>query len=282
MGNEVSTSTGRSVNLEHEDFQVEGLIPLEIKRNSCGDKVEQVSSDIDNAGDNDNNNRITVERKYSHSNPNLNHSQGDFFSGGLLLGALAVTEQNSKSVFRDPVLDAVAAGSAVRKKKHERAQQIRQQRFSSLYADNEWKTSLRRLAKTASSTVKTVAHVAAPHLNDAKKVVVSSATEFAHDVKKEWEKGNETQFVNDEETVTIYSISEFTSSPSLHTRQGSASSAISDDFFASHSKQNSLLAFPSSLPNLDEKFEESEDLLKIKKDASDVDDDDDKSKDRKL
>ena len=282
MGNEVSTSTGRSVNLEHEDFQVEGLIPLEIKRNSCGDKVEQVSSDIDNTGDNDNNNRITVERKYSHSNPNLNHSQGDFFSGGLLLGALAVTEQNNKSVFRDPVLDAVAAGSAVRKKKHERAQQIRQQRFSSLYADNEWKTSLRRLAKTASSTVKTVAHVAAPHLNDAKKVVVSSATEFAHDVKKEWEKGNETQFVNDEETVTIYSISEFTSSPSLHTRQGSASSAISDDFFASHSKQNSLLAFPSSLPNLDEKFEESEDLLKIKKDESDDDDDDDdKSKNRK-
>jgi hypothetical protein len=281
MGNEVSTSTGTSVNLEHEDFQVEGLIPLEIKRNSCGDKVEQVSSDIDNDGDNDNNNNIiTIERKYSHSNPNLNHSQGDFFSGGLLLGTLAGTEQNDKRIFRDPVLDAVAAGSAVRKKKHERAQQIRQQRFSSLLADNEWKTSLRRLAKTASSTVKTVAHVAAPHLKDAKKVVVSSATEFAHDVKKEWEKGNETQFVNDEETVTIYSISEFTSSPSLHTRRGSASSAISVDLVATHSRKNSLLAFPSSLPNVDESFEESEELLKIKKDESD-DDDDDKSKNRK-
>ena len=272
MGNEVSTSTDTSVNLEHDNIQVEGLIPLD-----CGNTAEQVSSDIDNAGDNDNNNRITTERKYSHPNPSLNHSQGEFFSGGLLLGTLAAAEQDDKSIFRDPVLDAVAAGSAVRKKKQEKSQQIRQQRFSSLYADNEWKKSLRRLAKTASSTAKTVAHVTAPHLNDAKKVVVSSATEFAHDVKKEWEKGNETQFVNDEETVTIYSASEFKSTPSLHTRRGSASSAISFDLFATHSRQNSLLAYPSSLPYVDESVEESEELLKIKKDESD-DDNDDKSK----
>ena len=166
MGNEVSTSTDTSVNLEHDNLQVEGLIPLD-----CGNTAEQVSSDIDNAGDNDNNNRITTERKYSHPNPSLNHSQGEFFSGGLLLGTLAAAEQDDKSIFRDPVLDAVAAGSAVRKKKQEKSQQIRQQRFSSLYADNEWKKSLRRLAKTASSTAKTVARVTAPHLNDAKKVV---------------------------------------------------------------------------------------------------------------
>ena len=241
MGNEASTAAGTSVDssAEHGELQIEGLIPLGIKHqetSSRGDKTEKLTSlqtprkrnrgydhnddddDDDNDGDNNDippsagtsstiNKRITTDRKYSR-----NHSQGDFFSEGSLRGTME--HNNDDNICRDPVLDAVAAGSAVRKAKHERSERIRQQQqqqqqqklqrarssaekgMNIFFADNnnnnnEWKTSLRRLAKTAASTVKTVAHVTAPVIIDARQVVVSSATEFAQDVKKEWDKGDE-------------------------------------------------------------------------------------------
>ena len=109
-------------------------------------------------------------------------NQSQIFSEGVLRGTLE--KSNQHNICRDPLLQAVAKGSAVRKTKQE--EKIRSTRV--FCNNNEWKMSLRRLAKTAASTAKTVAHATAPVITDASQVVLSSATDFAQDVKKEWEK----------------------------------------------------------------------------------------------
>ncbi len=104
------------------------------------------------------------------------------FSEGSLKGTLEKINENS--ICRDPLLKAVAAGSAVRKAK--RQEKMRSARVFS--SNNEWKISLRRLARTAASTAKTVASATAPVISDASRVILSSATEFAQDFKDELEK----------------------------------------------------------------------------------------------
>jgi len=131
----------------------------------------------------------------------FNNNQSQTFSEGSLRGTLEKFNENN--ICKDPILDAVAAGSAVRKAKLKRSERTRRQQYfhrgrisqrgtESLFSNNnEWKVSLRRLAQTAASTAKTVAHVTAPVITDARQVVMSSATEFAKDVKIEWEKEHE-------------------------------------------------------------------------------------------
>ena len=104
------------------------------------------------------------------------------FSEGSLKGTLEKINENS--ICRDPLLKAVAAGSAVRKAKRE--EKMRNARVFS--SNNEWRISLGRLARTAASTAKTVASATAPVISDASRVILSSATEFAQDFKDELEK----------------------------------------------------------------------------------------------
>jgi len=230
MGNESSTTVGLSSNSSEDDeFQIECLVPL--RKSALGNPdlisslkpmeqhkqagVDRRYNDDDSAGyDNDDDDEAFLctrpDRKFS-----LRRAQ--HFSEGLLRGT---TEKNNQdnNVCRDSILDAVAAGSAVRKARQERLERIRQQQqqpqqqqqqhyrprssargASRLFADdnNEWKTSLRRLAKTAASTAKTVVHVAAPVITDARQVVLSSATEFAQDVGREWKKADNDNQNND-------------------------------------------------------------------------------------
>ncbi|KAG7374342.1 hypothetical protein IV203_013437 [Nitzschia inconspicua] len=132
--------------------------------------------------------------------PTIPRHRTQLFSGGSLKANLtAATDE--LNIRRDPVLEAVAAGAAVRKAKQQALRRHEQeQRITSLvtpascHSTNEWTLSLRRFVTAAASTAKTVAHVTAPVLHDATQVVVASATEFVHDVQMEYNKetSNET------------------------------------------------------------------------------------------
>lgn len=144
------------------------------------------------------------------------------------------------SGFKDAALDAVAVVEAGNLRRHPTSQ---------IPLPNEWKKSLWRLGKTATSTANAMANAAVPAVTDAKKVVVSSVIEFANDVQKEWERGNEIQFMNDEEKATICSISD----------RSSVRGDIHVDQYPMKSRINSVHTSQSSLANIDDNSDESND-----------------------
>eukprot|EP00934_Nitzschia_sp_Nitz4_P001227 Nitzschia sp. Nitz4//scaffold11_size288233//66962//73286//NITZ4_000748-RA/size288233-processed-gene-0.147-mRNA-1//1//CDS//3329533996//1227//frame0 len=145
--------------------------------------------------------------------PNFRRRQ-KAYEGGSLKGNLAAVELPSKAKpFVDPVLSAATAGGKAKREKQaylvrqekERLRQEEEDRIQEkIRLENEWKTSLHRLATLASSTATNVAHVTAPVLKDATTVLKKSAKEFATDVREEWNKPDEPRFQHDEESVMLF------------------------------------------------------------------------------
>eukprot|EP00980_Cylindrotheca_fusiformis_P023435 scaffold10476_cov142-Cylindrotheca_fusiformis.AAC.10 len=109
--------------------------------------------------------------------------------GSLRGNVAAAVSAEESSKFVDPVLSAAAAGAQVRKGKQARyGRGHSQMRQAKRNQNNEWKTSLQRLAKTAASTANSMAQVTGPVLADASLLVAESAKEFATDVKEEFTK----------------------------------------------------------------------------------------------
>ena len=158
------------------------------------DSQEETSKDDDGLENDIDENRSADYNEKAISEKKYNRCQSQIFSEASLRGS--IEKSNESYVCKDPILEAVATGSAARRAKYERLERVRQHRnFSrargSFSNDNEWKISLRRLAETAASTAKTVVHATAPVISDAKHVIISSASEFAQDVKDEWEREHE-------------------------------------------------------------------------------------------
>lgn len=161
------------------------------------------------------------------------------FSEGALRGTIEINNEND--LVKDPILDAVGAGSAVRKARYEEMRKVQHSRFFA--ENNEWKNSLRLLAKTAASTAKTVARVTAPVVTDARQIVVSSATEFAHDVRKEWEKGIETAAPPTHSSTTSSSPGE------LQTDSGMKGTEPGLKGSCEQTKNDSSVSFQTSISN---------------------------------
>ncbi len=139
--------------------------------------------------------------------------KGKHLDGGSLRGTLAANQEPMKAAFVDPILLAASAGAKARKTKKAfllRNQELQKQQSEKerleekQRIDNEWKSSLRRLASAAVSTATTVVQVTAPVLKEAKTVVQTSTKEFAQELQSEWNKPDEPQFEHEEESVQLF------------------------------------------------------------------------------
>ena len=160
------------------------------------------------------------------------YGQQSFPSGSLMntntntntSGSLRASNEPKGKTFVDPVLSAAAAGAAARQAKQSRIVQQQQlakqqtlerqrQQAAPAPSQNEWTASLKRLATTAASTAATVAHVAAPMVQDTGRLVKQSAKEAATTYRDEFRKVDfssfETNdyFVNEEESVDLWTRS---------------------------------------------------------------------------
>lgn len=151
------------------------------------------------AADSDDDNDPAEELRNS-SRPRINSMIGS------LRGNVAAAAADDKSPkFVDPVLSAAAAGAQIRKAKQARYTRRRTptRRGTKNNENDEWKSSLQRLAKTAASAASSMVHVTAPVLVDASSIVAESAKEFATDVKDEFNRPKYTR----EESVILFPYS---------------------------------------------------------------------------
>ena len=176
---------------------------------------EDLSADDNEEGNFGGMGRPSSKRPPPRSSPTSSRRRVRSFDGGILKGNIAAKERQdeSKRGFVDPILKAAAVGAQARKAKPahlrqqqemKRRQELERQRQERIRAENEWKSSLQRLASAAASTAHSVAHATAPVWKDASAVVRESAKEFVHEVQNEWKKEDGQYFDNDEESVVLY------------------------------------------------------------------------------
>lgn len=192
------------------------------ERTTSVDSVDLRGDDVSASFDDDDfRGRPLPKRPPPRSSP-TSRRRLKFFDGGSLKGNIAAMERQdeSKKGFVDPILQAAAAGAKARKSKHayllkqqelERRQEEERRIQDRIRVENEWKSSLRRLASVAASTTKTVVKVTAPVLKDATAVVRESAKEFAQEVQTEWKKEPEHHFDHDDAESVVSFMSPGTS-----------------------------------------------------------------------
>jgi hypothetical protein len=231
--------------------------------------VESPKEESQESENEENSKNIPLKPNPRHSPTQHHHHRKQSLTSGSLRASTTAAEGNNHDlhIYRDPVLEAVAIGAAARKR-HLRAQRLRQQQQheESLVRkkkDNELTISLRRFAMAAVSTVKTLAHVSAPVLRDAKEVVVTSATEFVQDVNEEFKKGlpfSTTQtLVNENEA--IFNDDEMTSLPITPRSSNSSKHLFPESFLPSIPSSGRFSAYRTrllSLQDVSEAIDESD------------------------